>query len=150
MSQTFAENINHLIFSTKHRRNMLSPGLRPELFAMMASVSEANRCHVYRVGGVEDHVHLAFRLHPTLALSNYVNILKTESSKWMKTQPEGLTDFAWQHGYGSFSLSRSHLAALCGYIDKQEEHHRKETFQDELRRICTLNGVELDERYAWD
>ncbi|WFB35110.1 IS200/IS605 family transposase [Kiritimatiellota bacterium B12222] len=150
MSQSISENILHLVFSTKHRENRLHSSIRSELFAMMASVTERNKCHAYRVGGVDDHVHLAFHLHPTLSLSRYVNLLKTESSKWLKTTSGIENSFAWQSGYGAFSISRAHLPALCEYLEHQESHHHRESFKDEFRRVCEKHNVQIDERYVWD
>ena len=83
----------------------------------------------------------------TLAISGLIQELKRESSKWVKQQSPS---FYWQAGYGAFSVSPSHADALVEYIENQEEHHRRESFQDEFRRLCEKYGIELDERYAWD
>ncbi len=76
--------------------------------------------------------------------------LKRESSKWVKTQNELLGDFYWQSGYGAFSISPSHVDPLVEYIANQEEHHKRESFQDEFRRLCQKYKLEIDERYVWD
>jgi REP element-mobilizing transposase RayT len=103
-----------------------------------------------RVGGTEDHVHIVCRLSKTLDVSTLIRELKRESSKWIKGERPELADFYWQNGYGAFSVSPSHVAALIEYIINQEEHHRRETFQDEFRRLCKKYGVSIDERYVWD
>jgi hypothetical protein len=85
-----------------------------------------------------------------VALSHFLQELKRDSSKWLKTQAAGLGDFCWQSGYGAFSVSPSHVDPLKRYIADQERHHQRETFQDEFRRLCRKYGVEIDERYVWD
>jgi len=115
----------------------------------MATLVSNTGSHAYRIGGVEDHVHLAILMHPTCSGSKLLNVLKTESSKWLNRHPVIKTDFHWQSGYGLFSVSQSHLHALIRYIDHQEEHHQKISFQDEFRTLCRKNGVELDEAYVW-
>jgi REP element-mobilizing transposase RayT len=102
------------------------------------------------VGGVADHVHLAVRLNRTLSVSELVEQLKSGSSKWLKTQSSGLSKFAWQRGYGAFSVGPADLEALVQYIDGQEAHHRKRSFQEEFRAFLKRYGMECDERYVWD
>jgi putative transposase len=104
-------------------------------------------CECYRAGGVADHVHLAIRLSRTVTIAQLIEKLKTSSSKWLKTQ---IAEFAWQRGYGAFSVSPSDLEALRTYIDTQQEHHKTRTFQEEYRAFLQRYGVEYDERYIWD
>jgi REP element-mobilizing transposase RayT len=94
-------------------------------------------------------VHLAIRLSRTVAIADLVQELKTSSSKWLKAQSPALADFAWQRGYGIFSVSPSDLEALRHYIDTQEAHHQTRTFEQECRAFLTKYGVQFDERYAW-
>ncbi|HEX5471226.1 MAG TPA: transposase [Lacipirellulaceae bacterium] len=103
-----------------------------------------------RVGGTEDHVHILCRLSKTLDIATLIRELKRDSSKWIKEENPRLVDFHWQQGYGAFSVSPSHVDPLIQYIIDQEEHHRRESFQDEFRRLCEKYGIALDERYAWD
>ena len=129
---------------------MLDEAIRPSLYAYLADVARNAKCDCYRVGGVEDHVHLAIRLARTTTTSDLVQELKTSSSKWIKTQSPKLVAFAWQRGYGAFSVGPADLNALIHYIDIQEIHHRKQTFQEEFRAFLTKYGIEYDERYLWD
>jgi REP element-mobilizing transposase RayT len=99
---------------------------------------------------VADHVHLAIKFSRTVTIAALVEKLKTTTSKWMKTQSAGLLKFAWQRGYGVFSVSPSDIDALLRYIDTQEEHHKTRTFQDEYRAFLKRYHVEFDERYVWD
>ena len=102
------------------------------------------------VGGVEDHVHLLCRLSKNITVADFLRDLKRDSSKWIKTESHGLEDFHWQAGYGAFSISPSHVEALRQYIADQEQHHQKESFQDEFRRLCQKYDVQIDERYVWE
>ena len=116
---------------------------------MAGTVRDLERCECYRVGGVEDHVHLAIRLSRTITIADLVQKVKTSSSRWIKEQDRALEHFAWQKGYASISAYYPDLHQLLAYIDGQEEHHRKATFQDEYRGFMTEHGIEFDERYVW-
>ncbi len=150
MPQSLSFLLVHLIFSTRDRAPSLSALLRPNLHAYLATVARNTSCECFRVGGVADHVHLAIRISRTITIAQLVQELKTSSSKWLKTQSPELKQFAWQHGYGAFSVGPSDLEALTFYIDAQEEHHRKHSFQEEYRAFLQRYGVEFDERYIWD
>ena len=150
MPQSLSFVLVHVVFSTKDRAPVLDVDVRPQLHAYLATVARNVDCECYRVGGVADHVHLAIRLSRTLTVANLVGELKTSSSKWLKTLSPTLASFAWQRGYGAFSVGSSNLEALRGYIDGQEKHHQTRTFQDEFRAFLTKYGMEFDERYVWD
>ncbi|NJO56336.1 MAG: IS200/IS605 family transposase [Rhodospirillales bacterium] len=150
MPQSLSFLLIHIVFSTKDRAAVLDATLRPALHAYLATVARNADCECFRVGGIEDHVHLAIRLPRTLTVSKLVQDLKTASSKWLKTQSPALAGFAWQRGYGAFSVGPTDLEALQRYIETQDEHHRTRTFQDEYRAFLRKYGVEFDERYVWD
>ncbi len=150
MPQSLSYLLTHIVFSTKDRVPVLNAAVRPALHAYLATVARNADCECFRAGGVADHVHLAIRLSRTLTMAKLVEELKTSSSKWLKTQTPELAIFAWQRGYGAFSVGPSDLDALLLYIDNQEEHHRTRTFQDEYRAFLTKYGIEYDERYVWD
>jgi REP element-mobilizing transposase RayT len=151
MPQSFAQNYLHIVFSTKDRRPFLQDdALRDELHHYLGGTCNKLECPVLRVGGVADHVHLLCRLGRTISMADLVRELKRDSSQWIKTKAADLADFHWQHGYGAFSISPSHVEAMRHYIANQADHHRKETFQDEFRRLLTKYGLEWDERYMWD
>ena len=137
-----------LKLSTLHREPWLKDGLRPPLFAYLAGILPNHDCPAVKVGGVVDHVHLLFGLARIITLSKVVEEVKKGSSKWLKTQ--GVPAFAWQAGYGAFSVSASQVDAVSHYIESQEEHHQRTTFQEDFRQFCRRYGVELDERYVWD
>jgi REP element-mobilizing transposase RayT len=150
MPQSLSLVIIHVIFSTKDRFPRLGPSRRPDLHAYLATVARNAGCDCYRAGGVSDHVHLAIRLSRTITIAGLVETLKTSSSKWLKTQAAELGGFSWQRGYGCFSIGPADVEALCGYIDRQEEHHRTRTFQDEFRAFLDKYGMEYNEAYVWD
>ena len=102
------------------------------------------------INSVEDHVHLLFKMSRTVTLAKTVEEVKKSSSKWIKTQDPELKQFAWQAGYGGFSVSESNAGQVANYIRKQEEHHRVKTFQEEYREFLEKNGIQYDEKYVWD
>jgi len=152
MPQSLAKVVVHIVFSTKDRRPFLrDPGLRQELNAYMATILKDNAdSPALLINGVEDHIHALVNLSRKFAIMNVIQEMKTETSKWLKTESPDTADFAWQSGYGAFSVSESNIGQVKEYIANQEEHHKKVTFQDEFRAFCTRHNVELDERYAWD
>jgi putative transposase len=150
MPQSLSYLLVHIVFSTQDRAPALGALVRPGLHAYLATVARNAGCECYRVGGVADHVHLAVRISRTITIAQLIEELKTSSSKWLKTQSVALAHFAWQSGYGAFSVGPADLEALKQYIDRQEEHHRAHTFQEEYRAFLKQHGVDFDERYVWD
>jgi len=151
MPQSLVQFYAHIVFSTKNRKPLLADaGERSQLHAYLAGACEGQRSPAINIGGTEDHVHILCRLSKSLDVVALVREIKRDSSKWLKHEFPALSEFAWQEGYGAFSLSPSHVEKVKAYIDNQMERHRRESFQDEFRRICAKYGVAIDERYAWD
>ncbi len=151
MSQSLVRIYLHIIFSTKHRRPYLTDRtLQEKVYGYMSGICKNLGCLALKIGGVEDHVHLLTRHSKTLAISDFMRELKRSSSAWLKTESTELASFHWQDGYGAFSVSPSHMEDIKKYITTQETHHRKESFQDEFRRLCKKYGIEIDERYVWE
>ena len=150
MPQSLSQLYVHLIFSTKHREPMLMPPVREDLHAYLAAVLNNQESPALKVGGMADHVHALFRLSKNLALAKIVEELKTNSSKWVKTQGSGLVNFHWQSGYGAFSVNAAEVEEIADYIAKQESHHHVVTFQEEFRKLMIAHGIAYDERYVWD
>ena len=150
MPQSLSHVIVHLVFSTKERFPCIDATVRPSLHAYLAEVTRNAGCACFRVGGVADHVHLAVGLSRTTAIADLVNELKTSSSMWMKGKPAYVSGFAWQRGYGAFSVGPDDLEAVVTYIDRQEGHHQTRTFQEEYLAFLAKYAVEFDERYVWD
>jgi putative transposase len=150
MPQSLSRILVHLIFSTKDRVPALTPAIRVELHPYLAVVLRDNDCPSLQVGGVEDHVHLFFGLSRTLTMAKVVEIVKTSSSKWIKTKGPEFASFHLQAGYGVFSVSQSDAETVVDYILTQEKHHQRVTFQDEYRKFLERYQVPYDERYVWD
>jgi REP element-mobilizing transposase RayT len=151
MPQSLSAVYLHLVFSTKERRPFLrDKTVRDSLHAYLGGVSKTLDCPPLIVGGVEDHVHLLCRFARTITQAEWVKELKRISNGWLKEHGRDCADFEWQGGYADFSVSQSNLEQVKQYIASQEEHHRKMTFQDELRTLLRKHDIEFDERYVWD
>jgi REP element-mobilizing transposase RayT len=151
MSQSLAKILIHTVFSTKERRPFLHDRpLREELHRYLGGILSNLECQPIIVGGVEDHVHLLCALSRTCEPAELVKEAKRGSSIWLKTKSPDLHDFAWQSGYGMFSIGFSQIESVRNYIAAQEEHHRKVSFQDEFRQLLQRYEIEFDERYVWD
>ena len=152
MPQSLAQIYVHMVFSTKNRRPWLhSDDLRDQLYAYMATILRDNvDSPALIINGVEDHLHVLVRLSRRFAVMKIVQECKTETSKWLKRQIPAGKEFAWQAGYGAFSVSASLVEDVKKYIQNQPQHHQRMTFQDEFRELCRRHGLEWDERYAWD
>jgi putative transposase len=150
MSQSLVNNLLHLVYSTKQRQPWIPKEHRAGLFAYQAGILEDWDSPVLVIGGVEDHVHTLLALSKNHAMKKIVEEVKEGSSKWMKIDGPKNTNFHWQAGYAAFSVSQSNLDEVKRYIEKQEEHHRKMTFQDELRALLRRHLIQFDERYVWD
>jgi REP element-mobilizing transposase RayT len=139
------------VFSTKERPAAFqNPALRAELHAYLGGVSKTLDCPPLIVGGVADHVHLLGRLGRTVTQADWVKELKRVSNIWVKERGPEWTLFAWQSGYGCFSVSQSNVTRVSDYIANQEAHHDKIGFQDEFRALLRKHNLEWDERYVWD
>ena len=150
MSQSLANIVVHLVFSTKGRRPLLRDEERGQLHAYIAGILKNHDSPLIEINSVRDHVHILFAQSKNHASAKIVEQVKTGSSVWLKKQNPWYSDFAWQAGYGEFSVSPMHVEAVREYIQNQAEHHRQEDFQTEFRRFCEKNEKPLDERYAWD
>ncbi len=150
MPQSLAKNLIHLIYSTKDRVPCLSPEIRSGLFGYKVGILKEWKSPALLIGGVADHVHVLFCLSKNHALAKVIEELKKGSSKWLKTQGPKFHAFHWQAGYGAFSVSQSHVERVHQYIGLQEEHHRKQSFQEEFLSFLNRYGMEYDERFLWE
>lgn len=147
MPQTFSNLLVHVVYSTKDRAPLITADKRPRLYAYIGGIVRELDSTLIDIGGVEDHVHLLIHYPPKIAISELVGKIKANSSKWANEEFGG---FAWQGGYAAFSVSESGKRALRAYIASQEEHHRRVSFQDEVRAFLRKHGLECDERYMWN
>jgi putative transposase len=141
---TFTQIYYHLVFSTKERVPALAADRREDLFRYTWGIL---KCHLYRINGVEDHIHILASLHPTVRLADLVKDIKVSTSKWIKEGAVFPAFTHWQDGYGAFTVSHSDKDAVIDYIRSQPEHHRKVSFRDELRELLERHGVQFDERH---
>jgi putative transposase len=151
MSQSLARIWLHIVFSTKERRAYFqNEEIRNEMFRMLGHHANEAGCPPARVGGWIDHVHVLCGFSRTMTVAGLVEVLKRETSKWIKQRAADLSTFYWQNGYGAFSVSQSNVDQVIEYIGGQPEHHGRMTFQEEFRVICAKHNIEIDERYVWD
>ncbi len=150
MSQSLFIVPVHVVFSTKGRRPLLRDEERGELHAYITGILHNHDCPLLEINSVADHIHILFAQSKNHVPAKIMEHVKTGSSKWIKTKAAWYGDFAWQGGYGEFGVCNTHTEAVRQYIRNQPEHHKKEDFQTEFRRICEKNGVAIDERYVWD
>jgi REP element-mobilizing transposase RayT len=151
MPQSLARILVHIVFSTKDRKPFLKDrALREELHGYTIGVLKGLESPAVTINSVEDHIHILCGLSRKIAVMKLVEEIKTSTSKWIKTKGAAYREFYWQGGYGVFSVSESKLAEVKRYIQRQEEHHRRLTFQEEFRRMCAKHGTAIDERYVWD
>ena len=145
--RTYTQILYHIGCGTKYREAILVKENRQELFNYIWGILKKKKCYLYRVNGVEDHIHLALDLHPTIALADLVKDIKLASSDFIKEKNLFPGFERWQDGYGAFTLSIHGKADLVQYIKDQEEHHRHKTYREELIELLTEYGVDFDEKY---
>jgi REP element-mobilizing transposase RayT len=150
MPQSLVSLTTHIVFSTKHREPFIDPELTPRLYGYLGGIIRKTDSVLSAVGGVADHVHLLVSLGRQVSIADLVRDVKARSSGWVHETFPDRTAFAWQAGYGAFSVSRSVLGRVEAYIANQEEHHKRQTFQDEFRAFLRDHDIEWDERYIWD
>jgi putative transposase len=148
VSHTSGNILLHLIFSTTGRRPLIKPEFRHDLFAYLGGIVRGMRGTAMIVNGTADHVHMLVRIRPSQSAAEVTRVIKANSSGWVREKWNSA--FAWQTGYGVFSVSESKVAALTKYIAGQEEHHKRHSFQDELLELLKKNNVAYDQKYLWD
>ncbi len=150
MANTYTSLNIHYVFSTKNRTPILVGNMRERLWAFMGGIARENGMKARCIGGITDHVHLLVSMPTTLSTAKGIQLIKGGSSAWVhETFPE-MRNFAWQEGYGAFSVSVSHLAETIAYIENQEEHHRHKSFQEEYLAFLKRHEIDYDEKYLWD
>jgi REP element-mobilizing transposase RayT len=147
LAHTYVSELIHCVFSTKQRRNLISPEVQPRLWAFLGGVARKNGFKALIVGGTENHVHILLSLPATLPLAKAVQLIKGASSRWMNDAFE--TRFAWQEGYGAFTVGISQKNDTIAYIQGQAEHHRKRNFEEEFLAFLKKNGIEYDPQHVW-
>ena len=140
----------HFIWSTLNRQNLIDKQIRPDLFAYIGGILRKRKHVLIAAGGVADHIHLLVGLHQTQTVADCVRDVKSNSSRWIHDNFSDLNQFAWQTKYGAFSVSQSAEKDVAAYIDNQEEHHKKVSFQNEFIAFLNKHGIEFDERFVFE
>jgi len=146
VSHTYAQNVVHVVFSTKARYKAMDSEFRPKLWAYVTGICRKLDIYVHSVGGMDDHIHLLIQISPALTLSKAVATIKANSSRWASEEGH---KFAWQQGYAAFSVSASVIPAVIRYIRDQERHHKKMDFREEFAALLRKHGVEFDPKYVF-
>jgi putative transposase len=144
MSHTYSSNRVHVIFSTKERQKPLPEDLQPKLWAYMAGVAHNHGFESTKIGGVADHVHALLVIPPSMPLAKAVQAVKGCSSKWLNDTGAAENNFAWQEGYGSFSVSASQTAGVVEYIENQAAHHNQRSFEEEFLEFLKRYDIPYD------
>ncbi len=148
MPQACGNLVVHLIFSTKQRLPLITTQIRSDLHAYLGGIVREMGGTALIINGITDHVHMLIRIRPAHSIAEITRVIKTNSCKWI--HHKGQNKFAWQSGYGAFSVSESGIPAVTRYIATQEEHHKTRSFQEEFVAFLKKNNVAYDERYIWD
>jgi putative transposase len=144
---SYVSNLVHCVFSTKLRRNLIRPEIQPNLWAFLGGIARKNNFKALIAGGTENHAHILLSLPANMPLAKAIQLIKGASSRWMNETHA--TDFAWQEGYGAFTVGISQQADTIAYIRAQPEHHRKRSFEDEFVAFLKKHSVDFDPRYVW-
>jgi putative transposase len=150
MASTLTNLLVHVVFSTKGREPTISIEVKARLNAYIGGIVSNERAQLLAIGGTSDHVHLAMKIRSNQVLCELVRKIKSNSSKWLNDKRFCAQRFAWQNGYGAFSVSPSQIAKVISYIGKQVEHHERKTFEQELIEVLDRHGVKYDPKYLWD
>ena len=146
---TYTKLIYHIVYSTKNREKVLIQEHKRELFKYIWGIIENKKCHLYRINGVEDHLHILVSIRPNMNISAFVKDLKLSTNEWIKERGLFPKFNGWQVGYGAFTVSEYEKSGLIEYIKNQEEHHKKITFEDEYRALLKEHGIEFEEKYLF-
>jgi len=149
MARTLTQILLHVVFSTRHRRDLITPELESDLYAYLGGICRGQASPALAIGGTANHVHLLVTLTKTIAVADLLMAVKKESSKWINTKHSSLADFHWQDGYGAFSVGESQREAVITYIERQKERHKSMSFEEELVALVERYGVSYDPKRLW-
>ena len=150
MANTYTSLHYHFTFSTRNRRPWIAAEIEEQVWAYLGGIARKNKMKPLKIGGIEDHIHLLLGAPPTMAPARIAQLVKGGSSAWIHDEFPELKEFAWQDGYGAFTVSKSAIPDVSAYIGNQREHHRKLAYKDEFLALLKRHGIEYEERYLWD
>lgn len=148
MANTYSHYYLHIVFSTKERFKWIKPEIEPRVWAYIGGIARKHKMTALQVGGMEDHCHALISSPPIHAPSKVAQLLKGDSSYWIHNEFHAMKKFAWQDGYGAFSVCKSHAGKVAEYIKNQRRHHEKQTFEEEFIELLRLHEIEYDERFV--
>jgi putative transposase len=149
MSQSLSKLYVHLVFHTKYNHPIISPTIEDELYAYIGGIIKSTKSQLIKINGTQDHIHILAVMSKNITLSKFLEEIKRNSSRWIKTKGNEYADFIWQGGYGAFSVSPSKVNAVIEYIENQKEHHKKVSFKEEYIELLKAHGIEYNEDYLW-
>ena len=150
MANTYSSLFYHTVFSTKHRQSFIHQDVENRVWAYLGGIARKHKLTAIQIGGIENHIHALVMSSPVNAPSQIAQWLKGDSSKWIHSEFADLKSFAWQDGYGVFSVSKSKIANVVEYIKNQREHHKKEDFENEYLKLMTLHEISFNQKYLFD
>ena len=143
----YTQILYHIVLRTKRSEPSISQENVSSLYKYIWGIITNKKGKLYRINGTEDHIHILSDLHPSVALADFVKSIKVATSLWLKQSPDFPAFQGWGEGYCAFTYSYKEKEVLINYIKRQQEHHKEENTQDELRRLWRENGMDFDERY---
>ncbi|NOY40665.1 MAG: IS200/IS605 family transposase [Planctomycetes bacterium] len=150
MPSTYTNLLYHIVFSTKQRLPLITADLQDELYKYIGGIIRAEGGVLLEIGGITDHIHLLTKFKPSKSISEMLNRIKANSSKWVNQEKIKPRRFGWQEGYSAFTVSESQVSTVKEYIRNQEQHHRQQSFKEELVVLLERHGVSYDEQYLWN
>ena len=150
MAGKYLSLLVHFTWSTAGREPWLETEMRNDLYSYIGGIMNNKNAKLLSAGGMFDHIHLYASMPSTISVADFVNAVKSNSSRWIHESFARLRNFAWQEGYGAFSVSKSEEGKVVRYILNQENHHCKRTFKEELVGLLEKHGIAYDKRYIWD
>ena len=149
MAGKYLSLLVHFTWSTANREPWIEPAMREDMYAFIGGIMNKKKAKLIAAGGMFDHIHLYASLPSIISVADFVNAVKANSSRWIHESFSGLRRFAWQEGYGAFSVSKSDEARVIKYVRNQEKHHAKRTFKEELISLLEKHGIPYDRQYIW-
>jgi len=149
MANTYTQIHIHAVFAVRNRECLIKKEWKVELYKYMTAIIQNNNHKVLVINGVEDHVHILFGMRPTQALSELMQMIKGDSSKWINQNKLTTFKLSWQEGFGAFSYSKSHIGNVVNYINNQEQHHKKKSFHEEYMEMLKKYEVDFDPNYIF-
>ena len=149
MANTYTQIHIQFVFAVKYRNGLIHSSFKDELYQYITGIIKANNHKMLAINGMSDHIHILIGMRPTQSISELMQIIKANTSKWINEKKFLKVKFEWQEGYGAFSYSKSHVNNVISYIQNQENHHKKETFREEYLKFLKVFEIEYDERYIF-